>query len=133
MKAHRFGITVVAVASVSAAIGAGAAMTSSAPPWLDALNQRSEAVNEEYGLGDHAQRRALGSPGPNWREALATRSEAMNRYYGLGEYARQGARSQSVPGWLAALNARSDALNRQYGLGDYATTREGARVGKEGR
>ena len=133
MKAHRFGITVVAVASVSAAIGVGAATTGSTGPWLDALNQRSEALNEKYGLGDHAQRRALGSPGPNWREALNARSEAMNRYYGLGEYARQGARSQSVPGWLAALNARSDALNRQHGLGDYATTREGARVGKEGR
>ena len=70
MKAHRFGITVVAVASVAAAIGAGAAVTGNYAPWLDALNARSEALNREYGLGDHAQRRQLGAPGPDWLEAL---------------------------------------------------------------
>ena len=57
MKAHRFGITVVAVASVATAIGAGAAITGNTPPWLEALNERSEALNREYGLGDHAERR----------------------------------------------------------------------------
>jgi len=132
MKAHRFGITVVAVASVAAAIGAGAAITGNTPPWLEALNERSEALNREYGLGD-AERRQLGGPGPNWREALEARSEAMNRYYGLGEYARQGARSSSAPDWLVALNARSDALNRQYGLGEYGPKRDAGGAAKAGK
>ena len=133
MEAHRFGITVVAVASVATAIGAGAAVTGNTPPWLEALNQRSEALNREYALGNHAERRALGSPGPNWREALQARGEAMNRYYGLGEFARQGARSSAGPDWLVALNARSDALNRQYGLGDYAVTRDAGGTAKAGK
>ena len=124
MKAHRFGITVVAVASVATAIGAGAAVTGNTPPWLKALNERSEALNQQYGLGDHAERRQLGSPGPDWLKALEARSEAMNRYYGLGQYARQGARSSSTPDWLFALNARSDALNRKYGLGEYSQSRD---------
>ena len=133
MKAHRFGITVVAVASVATAIGAGAAITGNTPPWLEALNERSEALNREYRLGDHAERRALGAPGPSWREALQARSEAMNRYYGLGEHARQGARSSSTPDWLVALNARGDALNRQYGLGDYAVERNAGGTAKAGK
>ena len=131
MKAHRFGITVVAVASVATAIGAGAAVTGNTPPWLKALNERSEALNQRYGLGDHA-RRQLGAPGPDWLVALNARSEAMNRYYGLGEYARQSSRSASSPDWLVALNARSDALNRKYGLGEYSQSRDagGAAKGK---
>ena len=120
MKAHRFGITLVAVASVSAAIGAGTAVTGTTPSWLDALTARSDALNREHGLGDYAKRRALGAPGPDWLQGLRSRSDAMNRYYGLGEYARQGARSAGAPDWLAGLNARSDALNRQYRLGVYA-------------
>jgi len=132
MKAHRFGLTVVAVASVATAIGAGAAVTGNTPPWLKALNERSEALNREYGLGDHAERRQLGAPGPDWLVALNARSEAMNRYYGLGEYARQSSRSASSPDWLVALNARSDALNRKYGLGEYSQSRDagGAAKGK---
>jgi hypothetical protein len=122
MKAHRFGITVVAVASVSAAIGAGVATTGNAPDWLEALNARSDALNREHGLGESSQRRVLGAPGPGWRDALQTRSDAMNRYYGLGEYARSGARAKSSPDWRVALDARSDALNRHYGLGEYART-----------
>lgn len=119
MKAHRFGITLVAVVSVSAAIGAGAAVTGTTPQWLDALDARSDALNREHGLGDYAVRRALGAPGPDWLQGLHSRSDAMNRYYGLGEYARTGARRTAAPDWLVALNARSDALNRQYGLGGH--------------
>ena len=132
MKAHRFGITLVAVASVATAIGAGAAVTGNTPPWLRALNERSEALNQQYGLGDHAERRQLGAPGPNWLAALNARSDAMNRYYGIGEYARQSSRSASSPDWLVALNARSDALNRKYGLGEYSQSRDagGAAKGK---
>ena len=123
MKARRFGITVVAVASVAAAVGAGVAQTGGSPDWLTALNARSEALNEEHRLGDHAQRLVLGAPGDGWREALIARSDAMNRHYGLGDYARQSARSSSTPDWVAALNARSDALNRLHGLGDYTAKR----------
>jgi hypothetical protein len=123
MKAHRFGITVVAVASVAGLIGAGAAATGGTPEWLDALNARSAALNERYGLGDDESRRTLGTPGPDWLQALMARSDAMNREYGLGKYGRQTARSSSTPDWLAARNARSEALNEQYRLGDYAPKR----------
>ena len=123
MKAHRLVITFAAVASVAALIGADAAATNGTPDWLDALNARSAALNEQYGLGDDAGRRTLDAPGPDWLQALVARSDAMNREYGLGKYARQTARTSSTPDWLAALNARSDALNKQYGLGDYAPKR----------
>ena len=123
MKAHRLVITFAAVASVAALIGAGAAATDGTPDWLDALNARSAALNERYGLGDDTSRRTLGTPGPDWLQALMARSDAMNREYGLGKYGRQTARSSSTPDWLAALNARSEALNKQYGLGDYAPKR----------
>ena len=68
------------------AIGAAAALTGNTPPWLRALNERSEALNREYGPDDHAERRQLGAPGPNWLVALNARSDAMNRKYGLGDY-----------------------------------------------
>ena len=72
MKAHRFGITVVAVASVATAIGAGAAITGNTPPWLEALNERSEALNRETasattrsaGSSDPRPELAPGAPGP---------------------------------------------------------------------
>jgi hypothetical protein len=120
MKGHRLVITFVAVALVAALIGAGAAATRGTPDWLDALNARSAALNERYGLGDDAGRRTLGAPGPSWLEALMARSDAMNREHGLGDYVRQTSRASSTPDWLAALNVRSDSLNRKYGLGEYA-------------
>jgi hypothetical protein len=123
MKAHRLVITFVAVASVAALFGAGAAATDGTPDWLDALNARSAALNQQYGLGDDAGRRTLETPGPEWLQALVARSDAMNREHGLGQYTRRTARSASTPDWLAALNARSDALNKQYELGDYAPKR----------
>jgi hypothetical protein len=119
MKAQRFGITLIAVATVATVVGAGVGASDGTPPWLAALEARSQALNDKHGLG--VERRALGAPGPGWQAALHARSDAMNRQYGLGQYARQGARSAGAPDWLTALNARSDALNRQYGLGDYAT------------
>ena len=118
MKAQRFGITLIAVASIATVVGAGVGATGGTPPWLSALNARSEALNEKHGLG--VERRVLGAPGPGWLDALHARSDAMNRHYGLGQYARESARAKAAPDWLAALNARSDALNRQYELGEYA-------------
>lgn len=51
MKNQWFGVTVVTVAS-SAAPEFG--MTRDTPPWFEALNARSDALNQRYGLGDHA-------------------------------------------------------------------------------
>lgn len=101
MKRHRFGIAVVAVASVAGAIGAGVGMTGTAPAWLEALEARSEALNKEYGLGDYAEPRVLGTTGPGWKKALMARSDAMNRRYGLGDYARRNARSSPAPGTVS--------------------------------
>ena len=42
------------------AIGAGAAVTGNTPAWLEALDGRSEALNREYGLGDHGPTRGAG-------------------------------------------------------------------------
>ena len=117
MKAHRFGITVVAVAPSPPRSGQERQSRDNTPPWLDALNARSEALNREYGLGDHAERRELGGPGSNWREALQARSAAMNRVHGLGEYARQG-RSRSAPGLARRAERPERRAQPQYGLGD---------------
>ena len=84
------GAVYVACAAVGIAHAAGPGNT---PPWLESLNERSEALNREYGLGQHAQRRQLGAPGPDWLVALNARSDALNRTYGLGEYAAMGAGS----------------------------------------
>ena len=66
--------------------GAAQAVSGATAPWLEALNARSAALNHEYGLGDHAQRRQLGTPGSNWLVALNARSEVLNRTYGLGDH-----------------------------------------------
>jgi hypothetical protein len=63
MKAHRLVVTFAAVASVATLIGAGAAATNGSPDWRDALDARSAALNERYGLGADAGRRTLGVPG----------------------------------------------------------------------
>ena len=115
------GAVYVACAAVGTAQAAG---PGDRAEWLTALNERSEALNREYGLGDHANRRQLGAPGPNWLVALNARSDGLNRKYGLGEYGRQGAGTASSSDWLVALNARSDALNRKYGLGDDRPARQ---------
>ena len=94
MKRHRFGITVVTVASAAALVGAGAALTGSTPAWLAALNERGEGLNREYGLGDHARQSARSSSAPDWLVALNARSDALNKQYGLGEYARNTARAK---------------------------------------
>jgi hypothetical protein len=121
MNIRRSGIAILAAATVAATVGAGAALTGGTPPWLDALNARSDALNRQHGLGEYAQTTA--SPAtPAWLRALMIRSEALNRQYGLGKYARSTARkTNETPAWLRALMIRSEALNRQYGLGKYAT------------
>lgn len=124
MKGQRFGITVVAVGATAAVIGAGIGTARNAPPWLAALDARSDGLNRAHGLGEYGKRHTLGAPAPGWLDGLRARSEAMNRYYGLGEYARTTARANGAPDWLIALDARSEALNRHYGLGTYASRKE---------
>jgi hypothetical protein len=63
-----------------------------------ALQARSQAMNEQYGLG----------AGSGADAALAARSQALNEQYGLG--------SGSAADAAAALGARSQALDEQYGL-----------------
>jgi len=88
--------------------GLGAAAGAAA---ADASLARSEALNEQYGLGAAAGAAAA--------DASLARSEALNEQYGLG--AAGGAAAAA-----GASQARSEALNEQYGLGsagDAAATR----------
>jgi hypothetical protein len=74
-----------------------------------ALEARSEALNQQYGLG------TAGDAAEN--AALEARSEALNQQYGLGT---AGDAAEN-----AALEARSEALNQQYGLGGSTTESAG--------
>jgi hypothetical protein len=60
-----------------------------------ALEARSQALNEQYGLGDAGE-----------AAAVEARSQALNEQYGLGD-----------AGEAAAVEARSQAMNEKYGLG----------------
>ena len=84
MKRSDLLITLAAAATV--AIGAGAATGAAEPPWLEALNARSEALNQQYGLGSEVREPAR-TAAPAWLRALMIRSDALNRQYELGEYA----------------------------------------------
>ena len=74
-----------------------------------ALEARSVALNQEYGLGTADEAGAAA--------ALEARSVALNQEYGLGTADEAGA--------AAALEARSEALNQEYGLGSSATEPSG--------
>ena len=80
------GTPLLAVASIATVVGDGVGAAGGTQPWLSALNARSEALNEQHGLG--VERGVLGAPAPGWLEALNARSDALNRQYGLGEYAK---------------------------------------------
>jgi hypothetical protein len=109
---------IVGVATVAVAIGAPSALAKGQPlvpesPAMKALQIRSIALNEKYGLGDFAPIVSNGSAAR--QRAIQLRSEALNKKYGLGEFAR------SVPAESArfrAIQIRSEALNQQYGLGE---------------
>ncbi len=93
MKARTKGSILVASAIV-AMIGAGAALSGgdNDQQWRKALEARSEALNEQYGLGVHAPVTAGSAEAtsePAWARALRLRSEALNRQYGLGEWQLQ--------------------------------------------
>jgi hypothetical protein len=89
MKARTKGPILVACAIV-ALIGSGAAVSGGGDDeWRKALEARSDALNEQYGLGAYAPVTAasVASSGPPWTRALRRRSEALNQQYKLGEYA----------------------------------------------
>jgi hypothetical protein len=69
-----------------------------------ALQARSQALNEQYGLG-----------GSGADAALAARSQALNEQYGLQAGATNDPATQ-------ALEARGAAMNEAYGLGTAGTT-----------
>ena len=126
MKARTKG-SILMASAVVALIGSGAAVSGSGDgqQWKMALEARSEALNEQYGLGVHAPviaRSAMATSEPAWERALRLRSEALNRQYGLGawEFRASPAPPADEPAWLRALRLRSDALNQQYKLGDYS-------------
>ena len=72
-------------------IGSGAAVSGGGgdEEWRKALQARSDALNEQYGLGAYAPVTAVSvaNSGPPWMRALRVRSEALNEQYKLGEYA----------------------------------------------
>jgi len=89
MKARTKGPILVASAIV-ALIGSGAAVSGGGgdEEWRTALEARSDALNEQYGLGAYAPVTAVSvaTSGPPWMRALRLRSEALNKQYKLGEY-----------------------------------------------
>jgi hypothetical protein len=91
MKAHRLGVTVVAVVTLAAALGAGAAQASRTPSWLEALDARGAAMNSHYGPGAYARQGAARSTAPDSvgltgdsalkvDRAVAAANEAYNTY-----------------------------------------------------
>jgi hypothetical protein len=88
MKARTNGPILVASAIV-ALIGSGAAVSGGGgDEWRKALEVRSDALNEQYGLGAYAPATAasVASSGPSWMRALRLRSQELNKQYKLGEY-----------------------------------------------
>ncbi len=116
----------IANAAVMGGDGGGSAGTPVAAATADesaAVQARSEALNQQYGLGSAGaaenaatearsealnQQYGLGTAGAAENAATEARSEALNQQYGLGT---AGAAEN------AATEARSEALNQQYGLG----------------
>jgi hypothetical protein len=99
-------------------VGDGGGNTASTPiaatsDASSALQARSEAMNQQYGLG------AGGAA-----DALQARSEALNEQYGLGSAGKAAA--------ARALEARGAAMNAAYGLGDEATASQVTDVSSAG-
>jgi hypothetical protein len=124
MEARTKGSLLVASAIV-ALIGSGAAVSGggSDEKCRKALEARSEALNEQYGLGTYAPFTggSVATSEPSWMRALRLRSEALNRHYGLGvwEFKTSPAPLGDEPAWLRAQRIRSEALNHQNKLGEY--------------
>lgn len=125
MKARTKGSILVALTIVAMVASGAANSEGNEEQWKNALEARSEALNERYGLGVHAPATAestVQTSEPSWMRALRLRSEALNRQYRLGEWALETSPAPlgDEPAWLRALRLRSEALNEQYKLGAYA-------------
>ena len=86
MKGLESTVAILVATAVAITVGAGFRTASGEPPWERALNIRSEALNEKYGLGE--VRRTAGTGQPSWLRALMIRSEALNEMHGLGRHSR---------------------------------------------
>ena len=86
MYGLRSTIAILVVAATAALGGAAYGSVGGEQPWQTALRVRSEALNEQYGLGEYARRPSSAST-PGWLRALHVRSDALNREYELGRYA----------------------------------------------
>ena len=125
MKARTKGSILVASAVV-ALIGSGVAVSGGGDDeqWRKALEARSEALNEQYGLGANAQvtEGSVAISESSWSRALRSRSEALNRQHGLGEWEFQTSPAPLAddPAWLRALRVRSEALNQRHRIGEHS-------------
>ena len=99
------GTAATPIAATAGAAGGAAA--------ADASAARSEAMNEQYGLG------AAGGAAAAAGRVGEARSEAMNEQYGLGSAGDAAAAGASA--------TRSEAMNEQYGLGRQVTRRRRTR------
>ena len=118
--------SILVLSAIATMVGASAAASGGDDrQWRKALEARSEALNEQYGLGANAPATSGGADAtsePSWMRALRLRSEGLNRQYGLGawELRTSPAPHGDEPAWLRALRLRSEALNQQYKLGEHS-------------
>jgi hypothetical protein len=100
--------------------GLGTASQGTVDNYVGAMEARSQALNEKHGLGVFAP----GARGTNaYERALQLRGEAMNRIWlGRGSVvtSERVTRSEGTPAYETALALRSQELNRQHELGTFA-------------
>jgi len=103
---------IVAVAGLALLVAApafGKAQQPGTPQWEAALDARSQALNEQHGLGTASQGTVN-----NYVGALEARSQALNEQHGLGVFA-PGARGTVT--YERALELRGEGMNRIHGIG----------------
>jgi hypothetical protein len=98
-------------AAVSPDVADKIALRSAPEQWQQALQARSEALNQKHGLGGTAQGTVS-----TFEQALQARSEALNQKYGLGNTAQE----QVWTSFENALQLRGEMLNKKYGIGGTA-------------
>jgi hypothetical protein len=109
------GIAGAALVLAAPAFGKGQPV---APQWQQALEARSQALNQQYQLGDFAKFQVSTYRDAGERGAAFSQTPSVNTYPDAGERGR--AVSGGEPQWLVALQARSQELNRIHRIGEYA-------------
>ena len=100
------GIVGVALVLVPSAFAQQGERFQEAPQWHQALQARSEGMNERY-LPTKSSPVIVGErfqAAPQWHQALSARSEALNKQHGLGAYA-----VSSIDARERSLTAKSEA------------------------